>query len=369
MSNFKLRQEGLSSSTSIPNNFIENFMPAAAGEFVKIYIYLLKCISENFSELSISRIADVFNDTEKDVTRALRYWEKKGLLKLTFNENNELSSLLLTSAKQENVTKVTRTEEKVPAESTEDISPVAHVSADAEEDAAPVKTVEPRQYTRGELETFSKSEDNSMLIYALQKLVGRPFTNADINTIMFFEDSLEFSEDLIEYLFEYCAEKKKTSRRYIEKTGIAWAEQGIKDVKGAKLINAIYSENCYPIMKAFGLTGRNPAQSECRYIDRWFLSYGFGMDMVLEAVNRTINATHSPSFEYADSILKKWKKEGITSMDGVREADKAFSAKAAARSKSSSKTGKKSSSGQTSFDSFSQRTYDYEDLESKLINK
>lgn len=358
MSNFKLQQEGLSSSTSIPNNFIENFMPTAAGEFVKIYIYLLKCISENCSELSISRIADVFNDTEKDVIRALKYWEKKGLLKLSFNENSELTSLILTSADQFNETVVTRAAE--------------HMMDDPNtSEPEPVTVPEPRQYSRGELETFAKSEDNNILIYAIQKLIGRQMTSADINTIMFLEDSLGFSEELIEYLFEYCAEKKKTSRRYIEKTGIAWAEQGIRDVKGAKLINTLYSENCYPIMKAFGLTGRNPAESECRYINRWFLSYGFTMDMVLEAVNRTISITHNPSFEYADSILKNWKGDGIMTIDAVREADKAFSARSSAgkRKNPSAQTAKKANVPATSFNSFEQRTYDYDELEARLVNK
>ena len=152
---------------------------------------------------------------------------------------------------------------------------------------------------------------------------------------------------------------------------MAWAEQGIKDVKGAKLINAVYSENCYPIMKAFGLTGRNPAKVECQFIDRWFLSYGFSMDMVLEAVNRTINATHNPSFEYADTILKKWKKEGIETPEALEASDREFSAKTAERKKAaaSKNTAKKSVSSAVSFDNFEQRTYDYSDLEDKLVNK
>ena len=97
MSNFTLKQDGFSGYTTIPNCFIEQFMPFAAGEFVKIYIFLLKCISENQSELSISRIADAFNNTEKDVIRALKYWQRKGLLKLTFDEDNALTSLCVVS--------------------------------------------------------------------------------------------------------------------------------------------------------------------------------------------------------------------------------------------------------------------------------
>ena len=62
--------------TILSNTFIDNYMPEANGEFVKIYLYLLRCINaaENFS---ISKMADKFDHTEKDIKRALKYWEKK----------------------------------------------------------------------------------------------------------------------------------------------------------------------------------------------------------------------------------------------------------------------------------------------------
>lgn len=357
MSNFKLQQEGYDSSTSIPNNFIENYMPTAAGEFVKIYIYLLKCVSENCNELSISRLADVFNNTEKDTTRALKYWQKKGLLKLTFNDDGSLRSLILTSSPENAETVIRRPEDKsVQVDQSAE-------TAEADEPEAKPAIPEKRQYSRSEVATFSSNEDNTMLIFVIQKLLGRVVTGSDVNTIMFMKDDLHFPDDLIEYVFEYCISKKKTSIRYIEKTAIAWAEQGIKDVTGAKLINTIYSENCYPVMKAFGLTGRNPAKEECRYIDRWVLSYGFSLEMILEACSRTINAIHQPSFEYADSILKRWKNANVATMDDVKKADQEFSAR------STSKRPPASAKIKVNFNNFQQRTYDYDELEAKLINK
>ncbi|MCQ2512018.1 MAG: hypothetical protein MJ092_01325 [Lachnospiraceae bacterium] len=117
MSNFKLQQEGYTSTTSIPNCFIEKYMPKAAGEFVKIYIYLLKCLAENQSELSISKIADAFDDSEKDVTRALKYWERKGLLKLEFDDKTLVSLQLISAAEMDEDSK-----EATGSESKEDVS-------------------------------------------------------------------------------------------------------------------------------------------------------------------------------------------------------------------------------------------------------
>ena len=367
MSNFELQQEGFEGFTSIPNNFIENYMPTAAGEFVKIYIYLIKCVSENCHELSISKLADVFNNTEKDTTRALKYWQRQGLLKLSFNEDGSLRSLVLTSGKNpEEETIIKKTEEETHSEA----APLEAASSDA---AQIIQFPEQRQYSRSELKAFSENDSNRMLIFVIQKLLGKAITASDINMIMFFEEELHFPEDLIEYLFEYCADKKKTNKRYIEATAIGWAKQGITSVNGAKLINAIYSENCYPVMKAFGLTGRNPADEERKFIDRWVLSYGFGLDIILEACNRTINTIHQPSFEYADSILKSWKSSGVTQISDIQKIDKEFAEKASSKRSGTSakikKTKASSSNPNAGLNNHAQRDFDYDELEAKLISK
>ncbi len=69
--------------TSVSNQFIDYYMPQANGEFVKVYLYLLRCASDPTLDAGICSIADRCNHTEKDVARALRYWEQAGLIKLT----------------------------------------------------------------------------------------------------------------------------------------------------------------------------------------------------------------------------------------------------------------------------------------------
>ena len=70
--------------TLVENVFIDQYMPGANGEYVKLYLYLLRCAGTG-RELSISSIADFFDHTEKDVRRALTYWEKLSLLKLRYD--------------------------------------------------------------------------------------------------------------------------------------------------------------------------------------------------------------------------------------------------------------------------------------------
>ena len=364
MSNFTLKQDGFHSYTAIPNCFIEQFMPYAAGEFVKIYIYLLKCVSENRSELSISRIADAFNNTEKDVVRALKYWQKKGLLRLTFDEDNALTSLHVVSL----------TEVKDPDEAQETEKVTLSVT-DAPVPGQPHTTVregsgipEKKDYSRSQIQMFAGQEELSQLFYIIQKYLGRPLTGQDTNTVLYLYDGLQFPADLIEYLFEYCVSRNHKSIRYIEKTAIAWAESGIRTVKAAKLMSTIYTDDCYHVMNAFGISGRKPTRTESDYVSKWTISYGFEMPIILCACSKTMDQLHQPNFEYTDAILKNWKSSGVSSVEDIRKLDEAFELSARKKEK---KAPRETSPAAVSskFNNFAQRSYDYSALERKLIGK
>ena len=71
-------------STAVSNYFIDRYMPRANGEFVKVYIYLLRMLSSSECSFNLEEMADRLLCTEKDITRALKYWEKEKLMALTF---------------------------------------------------------------------------------------------------------------------------------------------------------------------------------------------------------------------------------------------------------------------------------------------
>ena len=88
-----LQTANTSSSTLVSNYFIDEYMADANGEFIKIYLYLLRCVGSESIPLSVSMIADKFEHTEKDVERALKYWEKVGLIRLEYNSQKVLCGL------------------------------------------------------------------------------------------------------------------------------------------------------------------------------------------------------------------------------------------------------------------------------------
>ena len=79
MSSLKIKNRTACSCTLVNNDFIDSYMLKANGEYVKVYLLLLRYMGSNDS-FSISEFADILENTEGDIQRALKYWEKEGLL-------------------------------------------------------------------------------------------------------------------------------------------------------------------------------------------------------------------------------------------------------------------------------------------------
>ena len=91
----------------------------------------------------------------------------------------------------------------------------------------------------------------------------------------------------------------------------AWAEQNITTVTEAKEETNLYNKNYFTILRAFGIKNRNPLDKEIQYMNLWLNQYGFTLEIISEACNRTVLATGKTSFSYADSILESWFKKGV----------------------------------------------------------
>lgn len=122
-------------------------------------------------------------------------------------------------------------------------------------------------------------------------------------------------------------------------------------------------------MRAFGLSGRKPTKAETEYVSRWTLSYGFDINIVVEACSRTMNQLHQPSFEYTDAILQSWRAKGVMNMEDIQKADAAFEEAAQKKASRPKKAAACGTAKKTKFNNFQQRSYDYEALERQLFNR
>lgn len=341
------------SSTLVSNYFIDEFMPDANGEFVKIYLYLLRCVGCNDKSLSVSQIADKFEHTEKDVQRALKYWAKVNLIRIEYNDQKEITGICVLDfpKKEELLAFQTAT---APAET-----------------AVTVENTKVKQkpsYTANELQTFKSNAGIQQLLFISEQYLGKTLSPNEINTILFFYSELKFPLDLIEYLIEYCVSKGSKSIHYIEKVAISWAEENITTIKEAKDATNLYNKNCFTVFKAYGIKGRNPVDFEVAYIRKWIEEYAFTIELVTEACKRTIQLVHQPSFEYTDTILTNWKAKGVKHLEDVKILDEQHQQRKEEKERKRSSSTSPSRTSGNKFNNFHQRSYDYDDLEKQLLN-
>lgn len=334
MSSLILSTESSEEYTSVSNIFISEYVPGANGEFVKVYLYLLHLMSLRSNNISISLLADTFNQTEADIMRALRYWDSLDVISLSFNgPGNGLSNIVLRDIKHTGQA-ANAMADPIAAESAS-VNSTSSYQTETVRAAKPdikqtevIYTAEPSKvsYSKEQLNGFLANDNFSMLLFVIEQYMGRPLSTKETNSIVYFYDGLKLSTDLIEYLFEYCVEHNKKSINYIEKVALSWASKNIHTIAEAKEETSNHTDYVYQIMKAFGLSNREPAQHEKAMIAKWADTYCFDTDMIIDACNRTIKAIHQPSFEYADTILANWKNSNVSSLEDVKKADAAYAA-------------------------------------------
>ncbi len=330
MTKLTLTNHVQTNTTVLENEFIDEHMANANGEYVKVYLFLLRHLKGPGGIPTISQIADALDDTEKDVIRALNYWKNQGLLDYEI-----------------------RTEADCPA-----AVPSAELHASDVSD----------------IEHFRSRKEFREILHVTEQYLQKTLSHTEMDAITYFYESLGMSADLIEYLIEYCVENNHKSIHYIRKVALSWHEQNITTVAQAKCNTVFYNKNYYTVLNAYGIKGRAPAASEISFIKRWYEEYGFSSAMVIEAVNRTMDAIHQPSFDYTESILKRWFDKGVHNLEDIAAADsdylKAKEQKAASRE--NAKAQRNANAGRKTnnkFNNFDSRSYDMDELERRLLQQ
>ena len=361
MKELKLTKYVQTNATVLDNEFIDHYMVRANGEYVKVYLLLLRHMNQSSGYLSVSELADLLECTEKDILRALRYWKSEGLLDYLDDTPDDPSpkSTAPSSAASSGLHDVQSgyMTSSIPADSVSD-------------SAALASTTNIQQYrSRKERAEFKE------LLFVAEQYLGKTLSATDIDQITYFYDTLNMSAELIEYLIEYCVENGHKSMHYINKVALSWHEENITTVNLAKTSSFLYNKNCYCVLNAYGIKGRGPAASEIAYIRKWSEEYGFALEVILEACDRTMNSIHQPSFDYTDSILKRWKDKNVRQLKDIDAVDADYRkekerAKELAKERKRQQQAQKPVSSQNNkFNNFDGRSYDMNDLERRLVQQ
>ena len=389
--------------TAVANEFIDTYMAAANGEYVKVYLYVLRHQGE---DITIELIADALNHTESDVRRALSYWKKAGVLTAseqgqpvqgepvrpesgghTFTRGQDVGQAAVPDLRGEPFQRETGTAGRAEVRGMTGMREPAVVQEPAgvrertettgqEDGCIPV-------YSTEQVNRLAQDEEFSQLLYIAQKYMNKVFTPRDCQVFAYLYEGLSMSSELLEYLVEYCVQNGHISVRYMETVAMSWHEKGIRTALEAKDYSASYNRDSFAVMKAFGINNRKPAAPEQKLMDKWFRDYGFSREVVLEACSRTITAIHNPSFQYADKILSDWQKAGVRGLADIKDLDAKRTAAREESGESREKRLQKYDSGVSSarqgsgarknssnqFHNFKQRDTDYDALVLKQVKE
>lgn len=410
---YEFLKADITSIVSLPSEFIDKYMLKANGDYIKVYLFMLRNADRLINP---EIIADALELTIKDVERAIAYWCKSGALiekaenigklgkgddfeevlitkGMPSKEELEEARRILTAAKEaykrremleagmgeealkEDVKSESLDEAKNPKESDKetldpakdtDVENNSESEVKAEAEIPEVKTEPPKLPDRSlvDLTKLKGDEDFQELVFCVQTYTEKIFTPTDTEKLAYLYDVVGMSKDLLEYIAEVSVQKGKKSINYIERVALSFHEKGITTVEEAKEDNVKYFNENKAVLKAFGIYDRVLAPVELRFVKKWFDEYGFSTEIVVEAISRTVLNTSSQSFSYADGILTRWHNENVRTLSDIKTQDEKHDEKVKAAPKTSN-----TASG-SKFNNFEQRNDNIDsDMQDKFLNE
>ncbi len=358
---FMITTDGTPGITQVPNEILIEYLLKAGGEYVKIYLYLLMaCQNPGITgPVSVEALADVFDLTERDIVRMLRYWQREGLLSLYEDNMSGISGITLhnpdhTGVYAESAPSFIETgAPHLKVVSRED-EPVSRSMTDEPADSLPERT----EYTALQIDALTNDDEMGRTLSKVEQLLKAPISSAHMQLLMYMVCDLAMSFDLIVYLYETAVSRGKTNPRYIEAVAIDWSKKGIRTIEQAKNEAKDFGAKYRPVKEALGIH-RDLAPVEKELIDKWD-AYGFSEEIITEACKRTVMQTGDTNLNYVSRILEGWHKQNVKTKDDIKKVDEAFhkAGKAKARAGVAKKT-----ASRNSFRNFNQRDYSDEDYE------
>lgn len=356
--------------TRISNTFIQSYMAAANGSYVKLYLYLqMLCQHPDSSyaqtvreTTAVKELADLMECTEGDVLRALRYWKKQGLLEWTEQKGDICEIKLIAPDEPSDIL-----QQEIPQQDKVLIpdSFAKSVSTQTPADTLSYTVPEKQSYTPLQAEALRKDIEIDKAIQRVEVLLGEPVSPAHLQLILYLMCDIGFSADLLATLYETALHKGKKKPNYIEAIGISWASQGIRTPEEARSEASAFSGRYALVSHELGFMDALPPVSR-QMIDSWN-NYGFSDDIIKEACKRAAgHAGGGPKgLTYASKILKSWNEKNIRTLEDITKNDESFQQ----RKKS---IAPKTIPAKNKFQNFPQRVYsskDYASLEKRLLQK
>lgn len=264
--------------TAVDNIFINNYLPYAKSNYVKVYLYgLYKCQDSNSSDNTLEKFSTEINLPQEEVEEAFSYWQEQGLVQLINVIPFEVRFL-----------------------------PISDVLNNT------------KKYNAKKYESFN--------VQAQEILSGRMITPNEYREYYDIIERFHMEKEALIMIINYCVNIKGNNVGYAYITTIAkdWANQKVTTAKQVEDKLMQFETLRTGIEYLFKLLGikRTPAIEERELYQKW-TKEGFG-DEVLTYVAKKAKSKSKSNFVYMDSILDKYVAQRLFSVNEIElyEAEK-----------------------------------------------
>ncbi len=250
----------MQSSTLVDNTFINEFLPSAPAEAVKVYLYGLSLCQLSGSDNNIDSMSKVLALSEDKIFDAFAYWQEMGVVQIVNKEPFE------------------------------------------------VKYLSPRAYS-GSQKIRSKAKYNDFNTQVQSILCGRMIKPIEYNEYYNLIENEHFEPEALVMIIKYCTTIKTNAINYPYIIAVAkdFANQGIKStlaVEQKLMEQEKASEQILKVLKSLGLNREADLDERNMYL-KWVNNFGFTDNVILEVAKKqnkrggmsTLDQTLSKLFE------------------------------------------------------------------------
>lgn len=304
--------------TPIENIFLNDYMPQADGDFVKVYLagyQMAKQTLDETAEVDHADIARRLSLLESDVLKAWDYWEEQGIIEKLIEAEEGRYGVRFLNLK-ELYTK------NIYAPKTKKKETGGDFFQSLENPAIANLFSQASYYMRRDI-PYQKKMDIAQWI-------------KDYN----------MPPDLIIEAFRYGTERKgKRSIPYIEGIVRNWADENVRTPEALEENFRRRDETYYRysrLLQLMGLGHKGYIEEDVLRVDGWLHSWGFSMEMLEEAAKRTAQSKN-PNWNYMEKILISWKSKDIMRLEDLPRDQKPTRPRVANKNINNSRTERYSS--------------------------
>ena len=270
----------LFSYTELPDVFFTEYLSAASGNFIKVYLYML-FLSKYEKDIKLNDMSKKLALPLNVIQDAIKYWEETGII------TKKGTCYIVNNIQEIELNKL--------------YSPKITVSKEA------VQNMEKDKSRLNAIETINASFFQGIM---------SPSWYSDID--LWFK-KYNFDEEVMIALFRYCFEKSALHRNYVKAVADAWYSNNIKtfsDLEAYDENNEKIKKIKKNISKKLGLN-RPLTQYEEAYIEKWLNEYKYNIDVIEIALKKTTSKSN-PNFDYLDKMISDWHERNLLNSEAVK---------------------------------------------------